>query len=537
MTDEKELIGPEEARRSVQAGEALLVCAYDDEEQARQNLLEGAILLGELEARRDAGLEKDKALIFYCACPHEEAALEQAGAWREAGFSDVKCLEGGVDGWKAAGFELANDLAKTSGGQDDDAVEAGAGRLTEEPDVAGEAVERDDVVKGDSYGEADEGEGKEPSAQEEQELVGTTQASGMREAGGDEEGPAIGEAPEATGMRKQRLVGSAHGGGEEREGEGEPPRTRARSSRARSRSKDMEAVPGGHHPTGRGSQSDGQYEAFGQVSQGASEGEGRRAKDEDEVPSGHERADRGMRSDGRFESQGMVDEEVGARSDQEPEEADAAKLNEAGKQATAAAGAMEAGARATRRLRAGRGKKGVPLDAGADVPGSSSAASEEKPSRGRRSEGKKARDVMTRDPSFVEAGASVQEAACLMRDQDIGSLPVRDADGRFCGMITDRDISIRCVAEGKELGACKVEECMTKEFVACDEDAAVTEVGRTMQEHQIRRIPVLKKGEADKAHPAEIVGIISLGDLATDLQANIPAATLKKVSQPAHSGA
>jgi CBS domain-containing protein len=144
-----------------------------------------------------------------------------------------------------------------------------------------------------------------------------------------------------------------------------------------------------------------------------------------------------------------------------------------------------------------------------------------------------ARDVMTPNPDSINANASVTVAACKMREAGVGALPVRDDGGRFIGMLTDRDITIRVTAEGKNPDTTTVAAAMTRDFVACDEETSIREVGRVMQQHRIRRIPIVKKGEQDPGRPHEIVGIISLGDLATDLQASdVPAETLSAVSEP-----
>jgi len=84
---------------------AILVCAYENEENFRQNDLEGAISLTEFR-RRIQTFPKDENVIFYCACPHDEASIEQAKKCQEEGFLNVQVLEGGVNAWKAAGYGL-----------------------------------------------------------------------------------------------------------------------------------------------------------------------------------------------------------------------------------------------------------------------------------------------------------------------------------------------------------------------------------------------------------------------------------------------
>ncbi len=80
----------------------LLVCAYEGDEEFQQNHLEGAISLHDFESRKES-LPKDQPIIFYCACPHDEAGNGQARKYRNEGFTNVKVLEGGVNAWKKEG--------------------------------------------------------------------------------------------------------------------------------------------------------------------------------------------------------------------------------------------------------------------------------------------------------------------------------------------------------------------------------------------------------------------------------------------------
>src|SRR5690348_6224788 len=116
------------------------------------------------------------------------------------------------------------------------------------------------------------------------------------------------------------------------------------------------------------------------------------------------------------------------------------------------------------------------------------------------------RDVMTPRVECVGPDDTIQTAARTMRDLDVGTVPVCDRD-RLAGMLTDRDIAIRAVAEGHDPGACRVRDVMTPDVVYCFEDQSVEEAERLMREQQIRRLVVLDR---DK----RMVGIVSLGDLA-----------------------
>ncbi len=89
---------------------AVLVCAYEKEEDFRQNDLEGAIPLSEFR-RRASSIPKDENVIFYCACPHDEGAVQQAKDFFKQGFINAQVLQGGVEAWKAAGYALVGQGA------------------------------------------------------------------------------------------------------------------------------------------------------------------------------------------------------------------------------------------------------------------------------------------------------------------------------------------------------------------------------------------------------------------------------------------
>lgn len=118
------------------------------------------------------------------------------------------------------------------------------------------------------------------------------------------------------------------------------------------------------------------------------------------------------------------------------------------------------------------------------------------------------RDVMTPDPRCVSERDSIRDAARIMREQDTGVVPVVDGK-KIIGLITDRDIVVRGLADGKDLGSARVDELMTKEVRSVREDAPVDEALTLMTSSEIRRLPVVDRND-------EIVGIVSLGDLARD---------------------
>ena len=118
----------------------------------------------------------------------------------------------------------------------------------------------------------------------------------------------------------------------------------------------------------------------------------------------------------------------------------------------------------------------------------------------------KIKEISTPDPQWISPNASLTEAAKKMRILDIGMLPVCEND-RLIGTVTDRDITVRAVAEGLDPKIVKVREMMTQEVVYCFENRSVEEAARLMEEKKIRRLPVL---DAQK----HLVGIVSIGDLA-----------------------
>src|SRR5687767_15450150 len=105
----------------------------------------------------------------------------------------------------------------------------------------------------------------------------------------------------------------------------------------------------------------------------------------------------------------------------------------------------------------------------------------------------KAKDIMTRKPKSVTPETSVREAARLMKEEDVGVLPVVDRDGsdRLIGIVTDRDIAIRHVAEGHDSSSCPVSEAMTSNVRTAREDDDVDSVMDLMGKEQIRLIPVV----------------------------------------------
>ena len=118
------------------------------------------------------------------------------------------------------------------------------------------------------------------------------------------------------------------------------------------------------------------------------------------------------------------------------------------------------------------------------------------------------REVMSPNPQTLPQTATVMEAAQSMRRHDIGDVVVMD-DGRLCGILTDRDIVVRALAEGKDPARTKVGDICSRELITVSADRSVGEAVRLMREHAIRRLPVEERGR--------IIGMLSLGDLALDI--------------------
>ena len=118
---------------------------------------------------------------------------------------------------------------------------------------------------------------------------------------------------------------------------------------------------------------------------------------------------------------------------------------------------------------------------------------------------KSVRDAMTQDPRSIGASASVVEAARLMREQHIGSLPVTE-DERLVGMITDRDITTRVVAESAAPETTSVGDVYSRDLISVEPDNGLDDALQLMARHQVRRLPVVENGR--------LVGMVAQADIA-----------------------
>lgn len=138
----------------------------------------------------------------------------------------------------------------------------------------------------------------------------------------------------------------------------------------------------------------------------------------------------------------------------------------------------------------------------------------------------KVRDVMTRSVDWVTPETSVVEVAQLMKKDDVGSIPICK-ENRLIGIITDRDIVLKVVAAGGNTNNISAKDIMSTDIVSVSADQDVHEAANLMSEYQIRRLPVLEKGE--------LVGIIAIGDLAIEkIHINEAGDALSDISQGGH---
>ena len=136
----------------------------------------------------------------------------------------------------------------------------------------------------------------------------------------------------------------------------------------------------------------------------------------------------------------------------------------------------------------------------------------------------KVSDLMTSDPATVGPDDPVGKAATLMREEDCGAIPVV-RDGKLVGIVTDRDIAIRAVAEGRDAKTLKVSEIMSADPITVSPDTDGDEASRVMAEHQVRRLPVVQDGH--------LLGILVTAQLARRESSKAVGETIKEISEPA----
>jgi CBS domain-containing protein len=139
----------------------------------------------------------------------------------------------------------------------------------------------------------------------------------------------------------------------------------------------------------------------------------------------------------------------------------------------------------------------------------------------------KAREIMTPNPETVTRDSTLQEAARLMRDHDTGFIPVVDDRGsmRLTGVITDRDIAIRHVADGHTEKCCVGDHMSAGSIRSVRPDDDVEEVARIMKSEQVRRVPVCEDGD-------RLVGVIAQADLAQEADTERTGRVVREISEP-----
>jgi CBS domain-containing protein len=136
--------------------------------------------------------------------------------------------------------------------------------------------------------------------------------------------------------------------------------------------------------------------------------------------------------------------------------------------------------------------------------------------------GKRIREVMTPSPETVEPGQPVAEAAKLMKQADVGMIPVVQ-DGQLSGTITDRDIVLRVIAEGKSPASTTVGEIASGEIVTVDPEQELEEALELMSKHQVRRLPVVENGR--------LIGVLAQADVAREGDEREVGETVEQISR------
>jgi CBS domain-containing protein len=138
--------------------------------------------------------------------------------------------------------------------------------------------------------------------------------------------------------------------------------------------------------------------------------------------------------------------------------------------------------------------------------------------------GKSIQDVMTSQPTTVEPGTSIVEAARIMRREDTGIVPVVEGE-KLVGTLTDRDIVVRLVAEGRDAQSSTVKEVASTELVTIDPQQELDEALRLMASHQVRRLPVVEED-------GRLVGIVSQADVARQNDDASTGEVVEEISEP-----
>jgi CBS domain-containing protein len=138
--------------------------------------------------------------------------------------------------------------------------------------------------------------------------------------------------------------------------------------------------------------------------------------------------------------------------------------------------------------------------------------------------GKKISDAMTSDPCAIDADKSVEHAAQMMRDENVGFAPLVEGD-RIVGTLTDRDIAVKVVAEGKDPKTTTVRTVASKDLVTVTPDEDLDEALELMARHKVRRIAVVENG-------GRLVGVVAQADVAREEKSKKTGELVEEISQP-----
>ena len=137
----------------------------------------------------------------------------------------------------------------------------------------------------------------------------------------------------------------------------------------------------------------------------------------------------------------------------------------------------------------------------------------------------KLKEIMSSDVEVINPSDTLQTTAQKMRDRDIGFLPVCD-DDRLIGVLTDRDVIVRAIAEGMDPNTIIGRDLVTSPAIYCFDDQSLDEAAKLMHDNQIRRLVVLHRGDK------RMVGVVSLGDLAVNVDDKLSGEVLQSISEP-----
>ena len=137
-------------------------------------------------------------------------------------------------------------------------------------------------------------------------------------------------------------------------------------------------------------------------------------------------------------------------------------------------------------------------------------------------------EIMTSEVEIIHPEDTLQTAAQKMRDRDIGFLPVCD-DDRLIGVLSDRDVIVRALADGMDPQTMIGRDLVTSPAIYCFDDQTVDEAAKLMHDNQIRRLVILRRGDK------RMVGVVSLGDLANNVDGRLSGEVLQSISEPISS--